>query len=81
MTPTGSVFTNPYEISLRYLEHSGSKMGDSAGRALSPDVGIQQKLLDFIVCVVLEIDRTILNAPVTGVNLVTAIRKFASGMD
>ncbi|KAG3198981.1 hypothetical protein PC129_g24225 [Phytophthora cactorum] len=88
MTPSGSVSTNPHEISLRFLEHWGSEMGDPispAGRAPPPNDGIQRKLLDSIVCFVSEIDRAILSAPVTTADLTSAIRHMkatsAPGMD
>jgi exonuclease III len=88
MTPSGSVSTNPHEISLRFLEHWGSEMGDPnspAGRAPPPDDGMQRKLLDSIVRFVTEVDRAILNAPVTASDLASAIRHMkassAPGMD
>ncbi|KAG2811023.1 hypothetical protein PC118_g23582 [Phytophthora cactorum] len=88
MTPSGSVSTNPHEISLRFLEHWGSEMGDPispAGRAPPPNDGIQRKLLDSIVCFVSEIDRAILSGPVTTADLTSAIRHMkatsAPGMD
>ncbi|KAF1318193.1 putative Pollike protein, partial [Globisporangium splendens] len=88
MTPSGSVSSNPQEISLRFLEHWGSEMGDPdspAGRAPPPDETMQRKLLDSIVCFVAEVDRAILNAPVTASDLASAIRHMkassAPGMD
>jgi hypothetical protein len=88
MTPNGSVSSNPQEISLRFLEHWGSEMGDPdspAGRAPPPDEAMQRKLLDSIVCFVAEIDRAVLNAPVTASDLASAIRHMkatsAPGMD
>ena len=88
MTPGGSVSTNPHEISLRFLEHWGSEMGDPnspTGRAPPPDGGMQRKLLDSIVRFVSEVDRAILNAPVTAADMASAIRHMkatsAPGMD
>uniref|UniRef100_K3XDI8 Reverse transcriptase domain-containing protein n=1 Tax=Globisporangium ultimum (strain ATCC 200006 / CBS 805.95 / DAOM BR144) TaxID=431595 RepID=K3XDI8_GLOUD len=88
MTPNGSVSSNPQEISLRFLEHWGSEMGDPnspSGRAPPPDEAMQRKLLDSIVCSVKEIDRAVLNAPVTASDLASAIRHMkatsAPGMD
>jgi hypothetical protein len=88
MTPNGSVSSNPQEISLRFLEHWGSEMGDPdspAGRAPPPDEAMQRKLLDSIVRSVPEIDRAILNAPVVAADLANAIRHMratsAPGMD
>jgi exonuclease III len=88
MTPNGSVSSNPQEISLRFLEHWGSEMGDPdspAGRAPPPNEAMQRKLLDSIVCFVAEIDRAVLNAPVTASDLASAIRHMkatsAPGMD
>ena len=87
-TPSGSVSTNPHEISLRFLEHWGSEMGDPnspAGRAPPPDDVMQRKLLDSIMRFVSEVDRAILNAPVTAADLASAIRHMkassAPGMD
>ncbi|KAF1327039.1 putative Pollike protein, partial [Globisporangium splendens] len=88
VTPSGSVSSNPQEISLRFLEHWGSEMGDSdspAGRAPPPDEAVQRKLLDSIVRFTSETDRDILNAPVTSHDLADAIRHMkatsAPGMD
>ena len=88
MTPSGSVSTNPHEISLRFLEHWGSEMGDPdspAGRAPPPDDSMQRKLLDSIVRFVTEVDRALLDAPVTASDLASAIRHMkassAPGMD
>uniref|UniRef100_K3XDJ8 Reverse transcriptase domain-containing protein n=1 Tax=Globisporangium ultimum (strain ATCC 200006 / CBS 805.95 / DAOM BR144) TaxID=431595 RepID=K3XDJ8_GLOUD len=88
MTPNGSVSSNPQEISLRFLEHWGSEMGDPdspSGRAPPPDEAMQRKLLDSIVRSVPEIDRAILNAPVVAADLANAIRHMratsAPGMD
>ncbi|KAF1321893.1 putative Pollike protein, partial [Globisporangium splendens] len=77
VTPSGSVSSNPQEISLRFLEHWGSEMGDPdspAGRAPPPDEAMQRKLLDSIVRSTLEMDRDILDAPVTSHDLADAIR-------
>ncbi|KAF1328542.1 putative Pollike protein, partial [Globisporangium splendens] len=88
VTPSGSVSSNPQEISLRFLEHWGSEMGDPdspAGRAPPPDETVQRKLLDSIVRFTSEMDRDILNAPVTSHDLADAIRHMkatsAPGMD
>lgn len=88
VTSSGSVSTNPHEISLRFLEHWGSEMGDlnsPAGKAPPPDEALQRKLLDSVVRVATEIDRVILNAPVTTADLTSAIRHMratsAPGMD
>lgn len=88
LTPSGRVSSNPQEISLRFLEHWGSEMGDPdspAGRAHPPDDAKQRKLLDSIVRFTSEIDRDILNAPVTASDLEAAIRHMrassAPGMD
>ncbi|KAF1331469.1 putative Pollike protein, partial [Globisporangium splendens] len=88
VTPSGSVSSNPQEISLRFLEHWGSEMGDPdspAGRAPPPDETMQRKLLDSIVRFTSETDRDILNAPVTSHDLADAIRHMkatsAPGMD
>lgn len=88
VTPNGNVSTNPHEISLRFLEHWGSEMGDPdspAGRASPPDNGMQRKLLDLIVRFASEIDLAILNAPVTASDVASAIRHMratsALGMD
>ncbi|KAF1331450.1 putative Pollike protein, partial [Globisporangium splendens] len=88
VTPSGSVSSNPQEISLRFLEHWGSEMGDPnspAGRAPPPDETMQRKLLDSIVRFTSEMDRDILNAPVTPNDLADAIRHMkatsAPGMD
>lgn len=88
MTPTGNVSSNPQEISLRFLEHWGSEMGDPdspAGRAPPPDEAMQCKLLDSITRLVPEMNREILNAPVTASDLAAAIRHMsassAPGMD
>ncbi|KAF1315557.1 putative Pollike protein, partial [Globisporangium splendens] len=77
VTPSGSVSSNPQEISLRFLEHWGSEMGDPdspAGRAPPPDETMQRNLLDSIVRFTSETDRDILNAPVTSHDLADAIR-------
>ncbi|KAF1328765.1 putative Pollike protein, partial [Globisporangium splendens] len=77
VTPSGSVSSNPHEISLRFLEHWGSEMGDPdspAGRAPPPDETMQRKLLDSIVRFTSETDRDIVNAPVTSHDLADAIR-------
>ncbi|KAF1315212.1 putative Pollike protein, partial [Globisporangium splendens] len=88
VTPSGSVSSNPQEISLRFLEHWGSEMGDPdspAGRAPPPDETMQRNLLDSIVRFTSETDRDILNAPVTSHDLADAIRHMkatsAPGMD
>ena len=88
VTPNGSVSSNPHDISLRFMEHWGTELGDpksSGGRASSPDVFIQQKLLDSIVSVLSDVDRTLLDAPVTSADLASAIRHTKStsapGMD
>ena len=88
MTPSGGVSTNPHEISLRFLEHWGSEMGDPsspAGQTPSPDDRIQHRLLDSVVRFVSNTDRAILTAPVTASDLANAIRHMkassAPGMD
>ena len=88
VTSAGSVSTNPQEISLRFLEHWGSEMGDPnspSGRAPPPDGSIQHKLLNSISRFVSEIDRGILDAPITASELASAIRHMratsAPGMD
>ncbi|KAF1327933.1 putative Pollike protein, partial [Globisporangium splendens] len=88
VTQSGSVSSNPQEISLRFLEHWGSEMGDPdspAGRAPPPDETMQRNLLDSIVRFTSETDRDILNAPVTSHDLADAIRHMkatsAPGMD
>ncbi|KAF1329066.1 putative Pollike protein, partial [Globisporangium splendens] len=88
VTPSGSVSSNPQEISLRFLEHWGSETGDPdspAGRAPPPDETMQRNLLDSIVRFTSETDRDILNAPVASHDLADAIRHMkatsAPGMD
>ncbi|KAF1327226.1 putative Pollike protein, partial [Globisporangium splendens] len=88
VTPNGSVSSNPQEISLRFLEHWGSEMGDPdspAGTAPPPDEAKQQTLVDSIIRVLSELDREILNAPVTASDLADSIRHMkassAPGMD
>ncbi|KAF1327938.1 putative Pollike protein, partial [Globisporangium splendens] len=88
VTPTGSVSSNPQEISLRFLEHWGSEMGDPdspAGTAPPPDEAKQQTLIDSIIRVLSELDREILNAPVTASDLADSIKHMkassAPGMD
>uniref|UniRef100_A0AAV1VNP9 Reverse transcriptase domain-containing protein n=1 Tax=Peronospora matthiolae TaxID=2874970 RepID=A0AAV1VNP9_9STRA len=87
-TPGGGVSKNPLEISLRFLEHWGSMMGDPCsptGTAPPPDDVMQQKLLNSITRVVSDVDHAILNAPVTPTDLAAAIRHMKStsapGMD
>lgn len=88
VTPTGTVSSNPHEISLRFLEHWGSVMGDPAspaGRASPPGAVIQRKLLDSVTRTVSEVDHNILNAPVSAAELASAIRHMKAtsspGMD
>ncbi|KAF1327222.1 putative Pollike protein, partial [Globisporangium splendens] len=88
VTPNGSVSSNPQEISLRFLEHWGSEMGDPdspAGTAPPPDEAKQQTLVDSIIRVLSELDREILNAPVTASDIADSIRHMkassAPGMD
>ncbi|KAF1328370.1 putative Pollike protein, partial [Globisporangium splendens] len=88
VTPSGSVSSNPQEISLHFLEHWGSEMGDPdspAGTAPPPDEAKQQTLIDSIIRVLSELDREILNAPVTASDLADSIRHMkassAPGMD
>ncbi|KAL8024079.1 putative reverse transcriptase domain, Endonuclease/exonuclease/phosphatase superfamily [Plasmopara halstedii] len=80
VTPSGSVSTNPQEISLCFLEHWGSEMGDPP-----PDEIMQRKLLDSIVRTVSEVDRALLDAPITAADLANAIRHMKAtsspGMD
>ncbi|KAF1318181.1 putative Pollike protein, partial [Globisporangium splendens] len=88
VTPNGSVSSNPQEISLRFLEHWGSEMGDPdspAGTAPPPDEAKQQTLVDSVIRVLSELDREILNAPVTASDLADSIRHMKAssvpGMD
>ncbi|CEG48462.1 uncharacterized protein PHALS_06282 [Plasmopara halstedii] len=88
ITPSGSASSKPQEISLRFLEHWGSEMGDRAsptGGAPPPDEAKQRKLLGSIVKVASDLDRDILNAPVTPSDLASAIKHMnatsAPGMD
>ncbi|KAF1320234.1 putative Pollike protein, partial [Globisporangium splendens] len=88
VTPSGGVSSNPQEISLRFLEHWGSEMGDPdspAGTAPPPDEAKQQTLVDSIIRVLSELDREILNAPVTASDLADSIKHMkassAPGMD
>ena len=88
VTPDGSVSTNPHEISLRFLEHWGSEMGDvdsPAGSGPPPDDIKQRKLLDSVSCFVSDSDRTMLDAELTSADLAGAIRHMKAssspGMD
>ena len=88
VTLGGGVSTNPHDISLRFLEHWGSVMGDPnspAGKATPPDDTMQRRLLGSITRSVSSLDRAILDAPVAAADLAAAIRHMRStsapGMD
>ena len=81
MTPNGTVSLNHHEISLPFLEHWGSEIGDqtsSADKAPSHDSYMQCKLLDLIGRFVLYIYRTILDAPITALDWAIATQHMKS---
>lgn len=88
VTPHGTVSTHPQEISLRFLEHWGSEMGDVAspgGMAPAPDATDQLSLLDSVERFVSEPGRAVLDAELTSADLAAAIRHMKAssspGMD
>ncbi|CEG44575.1 uncharacterized protein PHALS_00926 [Plasmopara halstedii] len=88
VTPSGDVSINPQEISLRFIEHWGSEMGDAnspTGMAPPPDDGKQRQLLKLVLRFVTYSDREMLDAELTTADLACAIRHMKAtsspGMD
>ncbi|CEG50316.1 uncharacterized protein PHALS_08035 [Plasmopara halstedii] len=88
VTPNGDVLMNPQEISLRFIEHWGSEMGDAnspTGMAHPPDDGKQRQLLDLVLRFVTASDREMLDAELTTADLACATRHMKAtsspGMD
>lgn len=79
LLPNGSISTNPNEISLHFLEHWGSEMGDpdsQTGTASPPDNTMQRKLLDSVVRTLSEPDRQALDKDVSSIDLTEAIKRM-----
>ena len=88
VTPSGALSTYPHDITVQFLEHWGSEVGDPdspSGRPLPPDATLQHTLLNSITSSVSSLSRAILDAPVTASDLADAIRhtkaSSAPGMD